>query len=91
MMIIKKHSTKHLSENRRRIFSSLFWFFSINAFVTILIGYQYILHAAGVEYATDNVYLHLALCSNFFLLYLTLAFVLFPIFWVIPRKLPLFF
>ncbi len=90
-MIMKKHSTKHLSENRRRIFSSLFWFFSINAFVTILIGYQYILHAAGVECATDHVYLHLALCSNFFLLYLTLALVLLPIFWAIPRKLPFFF
>jgi hypothetical protein len=28
---------------------------------------------------------------NFFLLYLTLALVLLPIFWAIPRKLPLFF
>ncbi|GAK57224.1 putative sulfatase, transmembrane protein [Candidatus Vecturithrix granuli] len=72
---------------RRRIFFSLFWFLSINAFVTILIGYQYIIHAAGVERTADYIYLHLALCSNFFLIYLVLALALLPIFWALPRKL----
>jgi membrane-anchored protein YejM (alkaline phosphatase superfamily) len=85
-----KKLSMDISQKRRIIWKSLFCFLAINVVLTVLIGYQYLTHAVGVEGWLDYVYLHLALLSNFFILYIAIGIVLFIILSIFPGK-PLLF
>lgn len=79
-----------MSEKRRVTLKTLVCFLALNAILTLLLGYRYILQAPGVEGWLGYGFLHLAFLSNFCGVYLAVALILGLLVLLAPGRRALF-